>query len=211
MSKPPRASIKADLVPAYSLDLCVDFANTRYWRGSDMPTETLRTPDELLRWCEEQSVASEAGITAVRRWWQKHPLAAETTLREALALRETIYRLFFATAERCATDREDLVQLSRALTHAPPRADLAASENGFAWRIERPFPPGVPGLLAPVLWSAGDLLIGARRKRLRHCANDRCLWLFVDESKAGTRRWCSMAACGNRAKAQRHYHRQKKA
>jgi predicted RNA-binding Zn ribbon-like protein len=40
---------------------------------------------------------------------------------------------------------------------------------------------------------------------VRRCANDKCLWLFIDRSKAGTRRWCDMAACGNRAKAQRHY------
>jgi predicted RNA-binding Zn ribbon-like protein len=64
-------------------------------------------------------------------------------------------------------------------------------------------------MLAPVLWSAGDLLVGTRHARLRHCANERCLWLFVDESKGGTRRWCSMSACGNRAKAHRHYLKQK--
>jgi predicted RNA-binding Zn ribbon-like protein len=45
--------------------------------------------------------------------------------------------------------------------------------------------------------------------RVRHCANERCLWLFLDDSKSGTRRWCSMSACGNRAKAHRHYARQK--
>ena len=60
-------------------------------------------------------------------------------------------------------------------------------------------------LLAPILWSAADLLARADRLRVRRCANDKCLWLFIDRSKAGTRRWCDMAACGNRAKAQRHY------
>src|SRR5207302_9784404 len=49
------------------------------------------------------------------------------------------------------------------------------------------------GLLAPVLWSASDLLTRADRRRVRRCANDACLWLFIDESKAGTRRWCDMS------------------
>jgi len=31
----------------------------------------------------------------------------------------------------------------------------------------------------------------------------------VDESRNGSRRWCSMKDCGNRAKARRHYHRVK--
>jgi predicted RNA-binding Zn ribbon-like protein len=52
-------------------------------------------------------------------------------------------------------------------------------------------------------------LVGPDSERVRECANNRCLWLFLDDSKNGTRRWCSMQACGNRAKAYRHYLRQK--
>ena len=63
----------------------------------------------------------------------------------------------------------------------------------------------MPQLLAPVIWSAGDLVVAAGNRRIRRCANEECLWMFIDESKSGTRRWCQMSACGNRAKARRHY------
>jgi predicted RNA-binding Zn ribbon-like protein len=43
--------------------------------------------------------------------------------------------------------------------------------------------------------------------RLRPCANDECRLFLIDHSKAGAARWCSMAACGNRMKARRHYQR----
>ncbi|GAA4198550.1 CGNR zinc finger domain-containing protein [Streptosporangium oxazolinicum] len=43
--------------------------------------------------------------------------------------------------------------------------------------------------------------------RLRPCANDDCRLFLVDHSRADTRRWCSMAACGNRLKARRHHRR----
>ena len=43
--------------------------------------------------------------------------------------------------------------------------------------------------------------------RLRPCANDECRLFLIDHSKAGTARWCSMAVCGNRMKARRHYRR----
>jgi predicted RNA-binding Zn ribbon-like protein len=66
-------------------------------------------------------------------------------------------------------------------------------------------------LLAPVLWSAADLLVGPQIPRVRQCANPACGWLFLDTSKGGNRRWCSMSACGNRAKAHRHYMRHKDA
>ena len=57
--------------------------------------------------------------------------------------------------------------------------------------------------------SAADLLANAEHRRVRRCANDECLWLFLDHSKGGTRRWCDMNACGNRAKSKRHYLRSK--
>jgi predicted RNA-binding Zn ribbon-like protein len=69
--------------------------------------------------------------------------------------------------------------------------------------------PSAGALLAPTLWSAADLLVGAQLHRVRQCANPECGWLFLDNSKSGNRRWCSMSACGNCAKAHRHYLRQK--
>jgi predicted RNA-binding Zn ribbon-like protein len=209
MSKTSGSPQRSELIPAFSADLCLDFANTCYWRGTDAPSETLTGPPDLLRWCETQHVLSEAGAAAIQRWWKERPLAAESAWREAMALREAIYRLLFGLADGRPTDAADLAQLNRALADAPARSDLAPADTGLAWQIARAFPPRVAVMLAPVLWSAGDLLVGTRHARLRHCANERCLWLFLDESKGGTRRWCSMSACGNRAKAHRHYLKQK--
>ncbi|HKA53083.1 MAG TPA: CGNR zinc finger domain-containing protein, partial [Candidatus Binatia bacterium] len=84
------------------------------------------------------------------------------------------------------------------------RERLAQADGGFAWETKK-ITVSAPGMLAPVLWSAADLLTHAGRGRVRRCANNACLWLFVDESKAGTRRWCDMSSCGNRAKSRRHY------
>ena len=53
------------------------------------------------------------------------------------------------------------------------------------------------------------MLVGNQLDRVRQCANPDCGWLFLDNSKSGNRRWCSMSACGNRAKAHRHYLRKK--
>jgi predicted RNA-binding Zn ribbon-like protein len=47
--------------------------------------------------------------------------------------------------------------------------------------------------------------------RLRACANDECRLFLIDRSKANAARWCSMAVCGNRMKARRHYQRARKA
>jgi predicted RNA-binding Zn ribbon-like protein len=52
---------------------------------------------------------------------------------------------------------------------------------------------------------AWDALAKTSARRLRPCANDECRLFLIDRSRAGTARWCSMAICGNRMKARRHY------
>lgn len=48
-------------------------------------------------------------------------------------------------------------------------------------------------------------------ERLRPCANPECCRFLLDRSNANAARWCSMAVCGNRAKARRHYQRRRAA
>jgi predicted RNA-binding Zn ribbon-like protein len=73
------------------------------------------------------------------------------------------------------------------------------------WRW--PEPETLQTVLAPVLWSTGDILTGGETDRLKLCSADGCGWMFLDASRKANRLWCSMESCGNRAKAQRHYRR----
>jgi predicted RNA-binding Zn ribbon-like protein len=166
--------------------LCLDFANTRFWRGSAAPTERLGSPADLAAWC------AEAGLPAAR--WDAAGLAA------ALELREAVYRLLGAVPAA-----GDLDRLNAALKAAPSRRRLAASASGYAWDVA----DLARAPLAPVAWSAADLLAAPALARVRLCANPQCRWVFLDDSKSGNRRWCAMSACGNRAKAHRHYARKK--
>jgi predicted RNA-binding Zn ribbon-like protein len=61
----------------------------------------------------------------------------------------------------------------------------------------------------PAVFAAYNLvdLLDASPERIRTCEHPNCILWFLDTSRNGTRRWCSMARCGNRAKAQRHYSR----
>jgi predicted RNA-binding Zn ribbon-like protein len=179
-----------EVIPAPAPDLCLNFANTRYWRGTAKPAEELREPDDLLRW-----------IGAGRRLAQDQ---ASTIFTEAIALREVIHRCFAATASGRTPDEADLSALNAALAAAPARQRVRPG----GWDVISP-QPTTSVLLAPVLWSAADLLVGPQLQRVRQCANPECGWLFLDNSKSGNRRWCSMSACGNRAKAHRHYLRTK--
>jgi len=188
--------------------LCLDFVNTRYWRGRATPTETLADFTALNAWAERAlPLPGEAGAL-LRDWADRDPAAATALHAGAVALRELLHRIFAGLATAEPATPHDLARLNAQLGQAPQRVAIARQAAQYGWRVELR-PESGTGLLAPVLWSAGDLLARSDHDRLRRCANPECLWLFLDESRGGTRRWCDMGACGNRAKARRHYLRNK--
>ena len=195
---------KAVLIPAAREDLCLAFGNTLFWRGSPAPSESLGGFADLLAWLAGAARLPAETVEVAQHWSQAHRQQAAALFGEAIGLREAIYRLFSALALREPVPAKDLAVLNHALADAPPRERVAQANGGYAWETDG-MVMSAAGLLAPVLWSAADLLTRADRRRVRRCANDACLWLFIDESKAGTRRWCDMSSCGNRAKSRRHY------
>lgn len=192
------------LIPAVREDLCLTYANTLSWRGSETSTEELHSIADLLGWLERTAGWSAGAVRDLRQWSREYERKAAAVFTEAIAVREAIFRAFSDLATGRPMGQQDFTVIGDMLAAAPARTRLVRTSGGYAWQIAEPR-PSVPHLLAPVLWSAADLILNAPQRRIRRCANDKCLWLFLDKSKSGTRRWCDMSACGNRAKAQRHY------
>ncbi|WP_225768712.1 ABATE domain-containing protein [Inquilinus sp. Marseille-Q2685] len=175
-------------------ELCIRFVNTMAWRRRQPGEERLPTPDALLRWLGAAGL-DPAGIA---------PDRAAALHDAALALREAICRSLLAVAAGEAPTAGDLALLHARLAGPPSGmgAEIAPAGGGVAWRAA---PADPLGLLRPVALSAAALLTGPRARRVRQCQDEQgCGWLFIDESRAQNRRWCSMGDCGNRAKARRH-------
>jgi predicted RNA-binding Zn ribbon-like protein len=200
-----RAATELLLAPHHAL--CLDFANTLCWRGSTRD-ESLHSLADVVQWCAASGAVLAGGVEAAMAWVRGNPAQSARVFNEAIAIREAIYRIFHAVAAGTKPANDDVAALNRALKRTLARVAVERNGAGFGWRVAA-MRPTAPALLAAVLWSAGDLLTGPQLKRVRECANGQCLWLFLDDSKNGTRRWCSMQSCGNRAKAHRHYLRQK--
>lgn len=81
----------------------------------------------------------------------------------------------------------------------------AIADGQVTWTLRVP-PDRELAVRAVLAWDAV-----ARTGRLRACANDECQLFLLDRTRAGTARWCSMAVCGNRMKARRHYQRARSA
>ena len=123
------------------------------------------------------------------------------TLDEAsiAALRQT------RSAVRDALEGRGTVPLNAVLDKA--RVRLTVSDTLVPARtLQADEPAWQPAVLAAE--SLLELLETAP-DRVKHCQNPDCVLWFFDTTRNGTRRWCSMAVCGNRMKARRHYDRRK--
>ena len=185
--------------------LCLDFANT--WGDRDRPdTDLLGSYAALL------DFARQAGLLDPDLWQRltarsmEDPAAGADVLRVARDFREVVYGLFSGCAQGRPVTPGDLSPLNAALRTALPHRRIASAGERLEWGWTDPG-ESLASPLWPIVLSAAELLTSADLPQVRQCDGARCTWLFMDHSRSRSRRWCSMASCGNRAKARRHYQR----
>ncbi|MFI1583535.1 CGNR zinc finger domain-containing protein [Embleya sp. NPDC020630] len=174
-----------DIRPLTGEPLALDLANTRRpLHGA--PHDHLDDPALLRAWLAEHALDTHPDTT---------PETDLDAVRDALvATREAI---------RAALEEGAYHDLDAVLARATIRLGLGA--QGPTEQVDVADPAWRPA------WEAAraylELLHTTDPDRIRRCANPECTLWFADISKNGRRRWCSMAECGNRAKARAHYTR----
>ncbi len=162
----------------------VNFTATVGERFRDGGFERLPDPAALGRWF------TAAGLTPA------DPPCTEADLTAARELREAVYRLMVGRLSE-----EDVATVNRWAAQPPPVTALRVTPDGLR---AQPVSATVVSLLALLAADAVALLGGGEAARVRECENPECSLLFLDTSRAGVRRWCSMSACGSRDKMQRY-------
>lgn len=163
--------------------LCLDFVNTANW------VDDHAVDDRLI------------DIAAVRTWVERkqlsRPSQLDGDLSDLLTLRDAMRQVLIHFHSASLRDI-NILNSARNLDTNP----LHISAGRLKIR------PGssLNWLIRALADSVSDLVLNTDQSRIKICHGDRCGWLFVDESPNNRRRWCSMAECGNRAKAKRHYH-----
>ena len=191
--------------------LCLNFANTVEGPISQHPEEFLRSYADLARWGWHVGMLAEGEAGHLAAEAERRPVDAAEVFERALELRGAIYRVFRAVARGEAPPQAELDLVREEYLAALGHARLVAAEGGYGWAWDDD-----RGALDRVLWpvarSAVELLTSAELGRVKECpgAGD-CGWLFLDTSKNGTRRWCSMEGCGSRIKMRRQYARRRAA
>jgi predicted RNA-binding Zn ribbon-like protein len=200
-----------ETLPLYGERLCLDFANTVDPRHSEHPREFLADYDDLVRWAVHAGALEGSAAAALATAAAHDPPAAVAAFRRAVALREALYATFSAIAAGAPVPAPALERLNAVLASSLQHARLVPAPAGFRWTWGGE-DTDLDRILWPIARSAADLLAEGPLERVRECpGEDGCGWLFLDVSKNGRRRWCSMEGCGNRAKARRFAARRSRA
>ena len=138
--------------------------------------------------CDELAQSKSA-----RAWMRKHGIAPTNTELAALTDARSVLQ---------GVVRGDQAPAALQPFLEPATLRPTATRDGVDWELAVDGPRGA--VRAVLAW---DALRVSSPGRLRPCANAECRLFLIDRSKPNTARWCSMAICGNRMKARRHYRR----
>lgn len=190
----------------------LDFCNTRAGWGAPQPKEYLVSHSHLALWAAENGLLDRAEIVPLRRLAERAGDAAQQVLVRAVRFRDALYDVLAGAAAPASWTgvHTEVSAATAALRLRPPtpRRPHTARDSDMvvgcaSWELV--VGRGVDHLALPLLavaWSAAGLLTSIDLNRVAACPGASCGWLFHDPR--GRRRWCSMAWCGNRAKARRH-------
>lgn len=192
----------SDLVGGHHV---LDFINTAPGRNAE-PRDWLDGYVRLLEWAGLSGAFAPEVLAGLAARASADPAAAEAALVRARSLREALFEVFRALATGAEPSAAALAEVRAHWRGAAAASRLVPAAGAVA--VE-PSDAGLDRIAAQVTLDAVALMQGGALDRLKLCEGHDCAWLFLDTSKNGRRRWCSMATCGNTAKARRHYQKRK--
>ena len=188
-------------------NLFLDFVNTRKVRDGQ-PFETLETFADFLAWTVAVELLEAGQAQVLFEKWNKDNSTA-SFLSEALNFRNVLREAAETIATGNEVSRAAIAAINEQLKKKSGFTELEKGAGDFEKRFR--FDLSEPSkLLPPIAEAAADFLCFADFALLRKCESSSCVLYFYDTTKNHRRRWCSMKACGNQAKAAAFYERKKR-
>ena len=191
--------------------LALDLLNTWHF-NADQPLDLLQSPEDLVIWLAAAGLPDGAYCAEL----SSSPPNRRILLDEALWLRRDILLIVQSLVAGELPPPYTVDALNRILTESgtsfrlnsltiPPEGDQEERMEGQLVLNVHEHISSVLGVLQPIALSTARIVTEANPTRIRQCASSNCMYWFLDTSKSGRRRWCSMSRCGNRAKVAKHY------
>ena len=182
---------------AAGLEAFLDFVNSLEF-DDGKPVDHLPAPTDVVEFYARRGLAHRESLEAAL----DDDRGRERRLARLRGVRAAAREVWDALVEHRPPDAAAIDRLNDALRHRP-QIELTIGGDGCAVghrHVGDPWDEALARTLEPFVATIAEDAMD----RFRICANDGCRWVFLDESRAGRRRWCDMATCGNRAKAARH-------
>jgi len=201
--------VKNPEIATISLDgeaLCLNFTNTVHHRKEEPLRDYLKNSLDLIAWAEKVELVDEKRGKRLEKVVTDNPKKARNFFVTAITLRELLFRMFFSITAGKKVGAPDLAEFNGFLKNDLAHLRLAPVDTRYkeSWDFAD---DSLQQITAPILKDAYELLLSDKLRRVKECPN--CGWLFLDTTKNGKRRWCSMKACGSNIKALEWYYRQK--
>jgi predicted RNA-binding Zn ribbon-like protein len=187
-------------LPFLGGDLSLDFVNTVHDRHEEPVKELLQNYWDLVTWVYFADAINECQKEKLLQKGQENQIKASQVYKDALHLRETFYDLILNLINQGDAFTANIQLINQWLSRAFSNLELAQLNGHFVldWNTED---FELESVLWPIIRAFADLVTSEDINRIKQCVN--CGYLFVDNSKNKSRRWCSMEICGNRVKARR--------
>jgi predicted RNA-binding Zn ribbon-like protein len=182
-------------LPFIAGHVALDFVNTAEERGHPDASDVLRTPADLRLWGQRY------GLLAERPGRAADDEADRAEFGRAVEARELLYALFRARRTGRPAPAAQVARLAELAATAYRAGALRLAPDGtIGWNWSR---SDLATVRHVAVTGAIDLLSAEPSTRLKQCPGDHCGWFFLDTTKRGNRRWCSMGECGQEAKDER--------
>jgi predicted RNA-binding Zn ribbon-like protein len=189
-------------------DAALDFVNTV--AGRDVaPRDRLDSYLRLLEWSAETDLLPGKRLRTLARQAQADPAAATRALTRAKAAREAMFAIVAAVVSENAPPKAALALLREHWLAGARAHEFRFSAGRLALELDGE-DAGLDLIASMAAYRLVERVLRLPTDRLRMCQGEDCAWLFIDSSKAGRRRWCDMAVCGNKAKSRRFYARERR-
>ena len=180
-------------------NLALDLANTVDAPGLPTEFDHLQHPSTALAWAERAGLVDSRQRGELARYADRAPDRTATELRRLHRLRRAVEDVFGAIADQTEVPEPGWVALRRAAGEAvaDARLDRRGDHVHPTWELD-----ALDALGRPLAYAAWDLLTSGPLNRVKRCPA--CPWIYLDQSKNGSRRWCTMDDCGKAVKMRRY-------
>jgi predicted RNA-binding Zn ribbon-like protein len=185
-------------------DPALDFVNTVTGRDQS-PRDYLDSYERLIDWAALVSLFPRDLLQRLTRNAKKNPAEAKRALARAKTQREQLFALLTNSIGGRAPSDDALALLRKHWLAGAHSIEL----RFVGGRIVKQHDGEIDfdSIARMIAYRVVENVLTSPVERLRICEGPNCSWLFIDSSKAGRRRWCDMAVCGNAAKSRRFYER----